>query len=148
MEQKKWQVSYLDKYDDLTNVWVYADSKEDAIREVKHEYWDVERTLQVIATTPLQAQLLKEAGLPEGTADMRWNRRATMFGRMILEPLAPSDPIIRYEGIPEHPADFVPAWSLGNLMRIAGAVPNLPDRPDLVISGLVGYICEQLSDSI
>lgn len=103
-------------------------------------------TLQVIATTPLQAQLLKEAGLPEDTADMRWNRRATMFGRMILEPLAPSDPIIRYEGIPEHPADFVPAWSLGNLMRIAGAVPNLPDRPDLVISGLVDYICEQLEN--
>lgn len=103
-------------------------------------------TLQVIATTPLQAQLLKEAGLPEGTADMRWNRRATMFGRMILEPLAPSDPIIRYEGIPEHPADFVPAWSLGNLMRIADAVPNLPDRPDQVIAGLVGYICEQLEN--
>ncbi|MBR5199094.1 MAG: hypothetical protein IKW20_04625 [Bacteroidales bacterium] len=48
MEQKKWQVSYLDKYDDLTNVWVYADSKEDAIREVKHEYWDVERIVEVL----------------------------------------------------------------------------------------------------
>lgn len=101
---------------------------------------------QVIATTPLQAQLLISAGLPESTADMRWNRRVTMFGRMILEPLAPSDPLIRYEGIPEHPADFIPAWSLGNLMRIAGAVPNLPDRPDLVIAGLVNYICEQLEN--
>lgn len=103
-------------------------------------------TLQVIATTPLQAQLLKEAGLPESTADMRWNRSATLFGQMILEPLAPSDPIIRYEGIPEHPADFVPAWSLGNLMRIADAVPNIPSRPDLIIAGLVNHICEQLEN--
>jgi hypothetical protein len=103
-------------------------------------------TLQVIATTPLQAQLLTEAGLSASTADMRWNRRATMFGQMILEPLAPSDPLIRYEGIPEHPADFIPAWSLGNLMRIADALPNLPDRPDLLIAGLVNYICEQLEN--
>lgn len=103
-------------------------------------------TLQDIATTPLQAQLLKEAGLPESTADMRWNRRVTMFGQMMLEPLAPSDPIIRYEGIPEHPADFIPAWSLGNLMKIADAVPNLPSRPDLIIAGLVNYICEQLEN--
>lgn len=101
-------------------------------------------TLQVIATTPLQAQLLTEAGLSESTADMRWNRRVTMFGRMILEPLAPSDPLIRYEGIPEHPADFVPAWSLGNLLRIANAIPKFPDRPDLIIAGLVNYICKQL----
>ena len=100
-------------------------------------------TTQVIATTPLQAQLLISAGLPERTADMRWNRRATMFGRMILEPLAPTDPLIRYEGIAEHPADFVPAWSLGALIRIAGGVPNL-DRPDLIIAGLVNCICEQL----
>ena len=103
-------------------------------------------TLQVIATTPLQAQLLTEAGLSASTADMRWNRRATVFGQMILEPLAPSDPLIRYEGIPEHPADFIPAWSLGNLMRIAGVLPNLPDRPDLLIAGLVNYICEQLEN--
>lgn len=101
---------------------------------------------QVIATTPLQAQLLISAGLPVNTADMRWNRRVTMFGRMILEPLAPSDPLIRYEGIPEHPADFIPAWSLGNLMRIASALPKLPDRPDLLIAGLVNYICAQLEN--
>lgn len=103
-------------------------------------------SMQVIATTPLQAQLLTIAGLPASTADMRWNRKVTMFGQMILEPLAPSDLLIRYEGIPEHPADFVPAWSLGNLMRIAGAIPNCPDRPDLVIAGLVNYICEQLEN--
>lgn len=113
------------------------------MRKKTHKNTD---TLQDIATTPLQAQLLKEAGLPESTADMRWNRRVTMFGQMILEPLAPSDRIIRYEGIPEHPADFVPAWSLGNLMKIADAVPNLPSRPDLIIAGLVNYICEQLEN--
>lgn len=100
---------------------------------------------QVIATTPLQAQLLISAGLPTNTADMRWNRRVTMFGRMILEPLAPSDPMIRYEGIAEHPADFIPAWSLGALTRIAGGVPNI-DRPDLIIAGLVNLICEQLEN--
>lgn len=101
---------------------------------------------QVIATTPLQAQLLTMAGIPESTADMRWNRRVTMSGEMMLEPFSPSEPPIRYEGIPEHPADFIPAWSLGNLMRIAGALPNLPDRPGLIIAGLVNYICEQLEN--
>ena len=101
---------------------------------------------QVIATTPLQAQLLTMAGIPESTADMRWNRGVTMFGEMMLEPFNPSEPPIRYEGIPEHPADFIPAWSLGNLMRIAGALPNLPDRPDLLIAGLVNYIREQLAN--
>jgi hypothetical protein len=100
---------------------------------------------QIIATTPLQAQLLISAGLPVNTADMRWNRRVTMFGRMILESLAPSDPIIRYEGIAEHPADFIPAWSLGALIRIAGGVPNL-DRPGRIIAGLVNNICEQLEN--
>jgi hypothetical protein len=47
---KKWKVSYLDKHDDLTNVWVYANSKEDAKQEVMHEYWDVE---EIICVTPL-----------------------------------------------------------------------------------------------
>lgn len=101
---------------------------------------------QVIATTPLQALLLTKAGLSASTADMRWNRRVTMFGQMILESLAPSDPPIRYEGIPEHPAAFIPAWSLGKLMKIAGAVPNLPDRPDLIIAALTNLICEQLEN--
>ena len=100
---------------------------------------------QVIATTPLQAQLLISAGLPVNSADMRWNRRVTMFGRMILEALAPTDPLIRYEGIDEHSADFIPAWSLGALIRIAGGVPNL-DRPDLIIAGLTNCICAQLED--
>lgn len=102
-------------------------------------------TLQVIATTPLQAQLLIEAGLSESTADMRWNRRATMFGQMILEPLAPSDPLIRYEGIPEHPADFVPAWSLGALIRIAG-VTICTDDPTKLRDYLVSFICAQLEN--
>lgn len=101
---------------------------------------------QVIATTLLQGHLLTKAGLSESTADMRWNKKVTMFGKPILEPFKPSDPIIVYHGIPEHPADFIPAWSLGNLMRIASALPNLPDRPDLLIACLVNYICEQLEN--
>ena len=42
---KKWKVSYVEKSDDLTNVWVYADTVNDAIREVESEYWDVKKIL-------------------------------------------------------------------------------------------------------
>lgn len=48
MEQKKWKVSYLDKSDDLTNVWVYADSAEDAKDVVMLEYWDVDEIIRVV----------------------------------------------------------------------------------------------------
>lgn len=47
---KKWKVSYMDKSDDLTNVWVYADTVNDAIQEVENEYWDVK---EIIDVTPL-----------------------------------------------------------------------------------------------
>ena len=47
---KKWKVSYMDKSDDLTSVWVYADTVNDAIREVENEYWDVKKIVDV---TPL-----------------------------------------------------------------------------------------------
>ena len=43
----KFYVSYEDRRGDLCNVWVNADSKEDAIRQVKHEYWDVSEILSV-----------------------------------------------------------------------------------------------------
>ena len=43
----KYYVSYEDRGGDLCNVWVNADSKEDAIRQVKHEYWDVSEILSV-----------------------------------------------------------------------------------------------------
>ena len=45
---KKWKVSYLDKHDDLTNVWVYAENKEEAKKEVRLEYWDVEEIIDVV----------------------------------------------------------------------------------------------------
>ena len=48
MEQKKWKVSYLDKHDDLTNVWVYAENAKDAEDEVRLEYWDVEEIISVV----------------------------------------------------------------------------------------------------
>jgi hypothetical protein len=102
-------------------------------------------TEQVIATTILQSQLLTEAGLPARTADMRWNRRVQIRGQMVLESQAMNEPPIVYAGMSEHPADFVPAWSLGKLIQIAGGVPNL-DRPDLIIAGLVNLICEQLEN--
>lgn len=100
---------------------------------------------QIIATSPLQSQLLTETGLPARTADMRWNRRVQIRGQMVLESLAMNEPPIEYAGMSEHPADFVPAWSLGKLIQIAGGVPNL-DRPDLIIACLVNLICEQLEN--
>jgi hypothetical protein len=48
MERKRWKVSYKDKYEDLTNVWVYADDKEDAKRQARREYWDIERIIDVV----------------------------------------------------------------------------------------------------
>ena len=39
---KKYKVIYTSKTDgDCCSVWTYATSKQDAINEVKHEYWDV-----------------------------------------------------------------------------------------------------------
>ncbi len=43
----KFNVDYIDKSEDLCHVWVEAESKEDAIQEVKHEYWDVKEIIQV-----------------------------------------------------------------------------------------------------
>lgn len=37
----RWIIKYTDKYDDLSSVWVEASSREDAINQVKREYWDV-----------------------------------------------------------------------------------------------------------
>lgn len=102
-------------------------------------------TTQVIATTPMQSLLLTLAGLPESTADMRWNRRATICGQMILEPLAPSEPPIRYEGLSEHPADYIPAWSLGALIRISG-VNLCTSDPVKLREYLVDAICQQLEN--
>ena len=96
---------------------------------------------QLIATTPLQSFLLTECGLLASTADMRWNRSVTMNGKQMLEPFKPSDFPIPYEY--ESTPDYVPAWSLGKLIEIAGAVPNTSD-PRFMMDLLVNHICEQL----
>ena len=38
---KKYIVYYHDQYGDLCSCWVYAESKEDAEKVVRDEYWDV-----------------------------------------------------------------------------------------------------------
>ena len=43
----RYEVSYTDKSDDLCHVWVEADCPADAEQEVRHEYWDVKRILDV-----------------------------------------------------------------------------------------------------
>ena len=103
-------------------------------------------TEQVIATTILQSQLLIDAGLPACTADMRWNLSATFWGEPILESIPTTEADLRYDQNIKGPYRFKPAWSLGKLMQTAGVVPNMPDRPDLIIAGLVSYICEQLEN--
>lgn len=40
-----WKIYYKPKGDDLTSVWVSADSREEAIQKVKCEYWDVEEII-------------------------------------------------------------------------------------------------------
>lgn len=87
---------------------------------------------QAIATTPMQSNLLTMHGLPVSTADMRWNRKTTMNGEMILEPFNPSEPPIRYEGQPAAtPSDYIPAWSLGKLVNIYGGVLNVNSAAQL-----------------
>lgn len=43
----KYYVDYMDDTDDLCHVWVNANSKQDAIDEVNHEYWDVKQIISV-----------------------------------------------------------------------------------------------------
>ena len=98
---------------------------------------------QIIATTLLQGQVLRMAGLPDNTADMRWNKKATLFGAPLLESLEPSDPIVVYRDISEHPADYAPAWSIGKLIQIAGTT-FLTGNPRVLRERLVDLICTQL----
>ena len=102
---------------------------------------------QVIATSLLQSRLLIDAGLSACTADMRWNLSVTFWGKPILESAPVTERDIRYDQeAVTGPYKFKPAWSLGKLMQIAGIVPNLPDRPDLIIAALTNVICEQLEN--
>ena len=44
---KKFIVKYTDKSGDLSSVWVSADSKEEAKRVAKMEYWDITDIIMV-----------------------------------------------------------------------------------------------------
>ena len=41
----KFIIKYLDKSDDLSSVWVTADSKEEAKAKAKREYWDIKEII-------------------------------------------------------------------------------------------------------
>ena len=43
----KYIVKYTDKCGDLSTVWVTADSKDDAKKQVRREYWDVQDIVMV-----------------------------------------------------------------------------------------------------
>ena len=101
---------------------------------------------QVIATTLLQSRLLIDAGLSAVTADMRWNLSVTYEGEPILESIPVTEADLRYDQGIKGSYRLKPAWSLGKLMQISGVVPNLPDRPDLIIAALTNVICEQLEN--
>lgn len=101
---------------------------------------------QVIATTILQSRMLIDAGLSACTADMRWNLSVTFWGEPILESIPVTEADLRYDQDIKGSYRLKPAWSLGKLMQIAGIVPNLPDRPDLIIAALTNVICEQLEN--
>ena len=102
-------------------------------------------TQQVIATTPLQSQLLISAGLPENTADMRWNLSVTFWGEPILESIPVIQAELRYDQDVTGPYVFKPAWSLGALVRIAG-VTICTDDPTKLRDYLVSFICTQLEN--
>ena len=38
---KKWIICYEDKHGDTSKVWTSAETKEEAIADVKSEYWDI-----------------------------------------------------------------------------------------------------------
>ena len=40
-----WKVYYKPKGNDLAKVWVTANSREEAIRKVRSEYWDIEEII-------------------------------------------------------------------------------------------------------
>ena len=42
---KKYIIRYIDKSGDTSSVWVEANSKEEAKREVKREYWDIKEII-------------------------------------------------------------------------------------------------------
>ena len=47
---KKWIICYEDKHGDTSKVWTSAETEEDAIADVKSEYWNIEN---IIYVTPM-----------------------------------------------------------------------------------------------
>jgi hypothetical protein len=43
----KFYVDYLDRSGDYCHVWINADSKQEAISNVKREYWDIDQIVDV-----------------------------------------------------------------------------------------------------
>lgn len=46
----KWTVCYADKSGDTSKVWTEAETKQDAVNNVKSEYWDID---EIIYVTPM-----------------------------------------------------------------------------------------------
>lgn len=44
---KKFYIDYICTDDDLCHIWVEANSKEEAIRSAKREYWDIKSIISV-----------------------------------------------------------------------------------------------------
>ena len=42
---KRWIVCYADKDGDISKVWTFAETEEDAIEDVKHEYWNIKEVI-------------------------------------------------------------------------------------------------------
>ena len=42
---KNYIITYIDKSGDSCSIWIVADSKEEAKREAKREYWDIEEII-------------------------------------------------------------------------------------------------------
>lgn len=45
---KRWIVCYEDKCGDISKVWTSAETEENAIEDVKSEYWDIKEIIYVI----------------------------------------------------------------------------------------------------
>lgn len=42
---KKWIICYSDKSGDTSKVWTTAETKKEAIADVKSEYWDIDEII-------------------------------------------------------------------------------------------------------
>lgn len=47
IEMKKYIVKYRDKSGDLSSVWVEAEDAKAAVMAARHEYWDIDKVVDV-----------------------------------------------------------------------------------------------------